>query len=42
VISCQARKASAWYGDGAPKNTPAEIIYKLNMAINAAAAYPKL
>jgi hypothetical protein len=29
-------------GVGAPKNTPAEIIDKLNMAINAAAAYPRL
>jgi tripartite-type tricarboxylate transporter receptor subunit TctC len=42
VISCQAKNASAWYGVGAPKNTPAEIIDKLNMAITAATAYPKL
>ena len=30
--------ASAWYGVGAPKGTPAEIIAKLNQAINAALA----
>jgi tripartite-type tricarboxylate transporter receptor subunit TctC len=28
-------EASAWYGIGAPKNTPAEIINKLNTTINA-------
>ncbi len=32
--------ASAWYGVGAPKGTPAEIIDKLNQAINAALADP--
>lgn len=31
-------EASAWYGVGALKNTPAEIIDKLNAAINAAVA----
>src|ERR1700716_136052 len=30
-------EASQWYGIGAPKNTPAEIIDKLNKEINAAA-----
>jgi tripartite-type tricarboxylate transporter receptor subunit TctC len=30
--------ASDWYGLGAPKNTPAEIIEKLNMEINAGLA----
>jgi tripartite-type tricarboxylate transporter receptor subunit TctC len=35
-------EASAWYGVGAPKNTPAEIIDKLNVAINSAIADPKL
>jgi tripartite-type tricarboxylate transporter receptor subunit TctC len=30
--------ASAWYGVGAPKGTPAEIVDKLNQAINAALA----
>jgi tripartite-type tricarboxylate transporter receptor subunit TctC len=34
--------ASAWYGVGAPKGTPAEIIDKLNQAINAALADPAL
>jgi tripartite-type tricarboxylate transporter receptor subunit TctC len=34
--------ASAWYGVGAPENTPAEIIDKLNTAINAAISDPKL
>ena len=29
-------EASAWYGVGAPRNTPAEIIDKLNKEINAA------
>ena len=35
-------EASAWYGVGAPKNTPAEIIDKLNREINAALADPKI
>jgi tripartite-type tricarboxylate transporter receptor subunit TctC len=34
--------ASNWYGVGAPKNTPAEIVDKLNRGINAALADPKL
>jgi tripartite-type tricarboxylate transporter receptor subunit TctC len=34
--------ASAWYGVGAPKGTPAEIINKLNQAINAALADPAM
>jgi len=29
-------EASAWYGIGAPRNTPAEIVDKLNKEINAA------
>jgi tripartite-type tricarboxylate transporter receptor subunit TctC len=28
-------EASAWYGIGAPKGTPPEIVDKLNRAINA-------
>jgi tripartite-type tricarboxylate transporter receptor subunit TctC len=32
--------ASGWYGIGAPKNTPAEIIDRLNKEINAALADP--
>jgi tripartite-type tricarboxylate transporter receptor subunit TctC len=35
-------EASAWYGIGAPKNTPAEIIEKLNNEINSALADPKV
>jgi tripartite-type tricarboxylate transporter receptor subunit TctC len=35
-------EASTWYGIGAPKNTPAETIEKLNKEINAAFADPKL
>ena len=35
-------EASAWFGVGAPKNTPAEIIDKLNKEINAALADPKM
>jgi tripartite-type tricarboxylate transporter receptor subunit TctC len=34
-------EASNWYGIGAPKGTPAEIISKLNKEINAALADPK-
>jgi tripartite-type tricarboxylate transporter receptor subunit TctC len=35
-------EASGWYGVGAPKNTPAEIVDKLNKEINAALADPKM
>ena len=35
-------EASRWVGIGAPKNTPAEIIDKLNKEINAALADPKM
>jgi tripartite-type tricarboxylate transporter receptor subunit TctC len=34
-------ESSAWYGLGAPKNTPAEIIDKLNKEVNAILADPK-
>jgi tripartite-type tricarboxylate transporter receptor subunit TctC len=34
-------EASVWLGIGAPKNTPAEIIEKLNREVNAALADPK-
>ena len=33
-------EASQWYGVGAPKDTPAEVIDKLNTEINAVAADP--
>jgi tripartite-type tricarboxylate transporter receptor subunit TctC len=35
-------EASAWYGMGAPRGTPTEIIDKLNSAINASLADPTL
>ena len=35
-------EASTWFGVGAPKNTPAEIIDKLNKEINAGLADPKI
>ena len=35
-------EASAWLGIGAPRNTPAEIIDKLNKEINAGLADPKI
>ena len=35
-------EASGWSGIGAPKNTPAEIIDKLNKEINAGLADPKI
>jgi tripartite-type tricarboxylate transporter receptor subunit TctC len=34
-------EASAWYGIGAPKGTPAEIVDKLNKEVNAVLADPK-
>jgi tripartite-type tricarboxylate transporter receptor subunit TctC len=35
-------EATTWNGIGAPKNTPAEIVDKLNKEINAALADPKM
>ena len=35
-------EASAWYGIGAPKNTPTQLIDKLNMEINAGLADSKI
>jgi tripartite-type tricarboxylate transporter receptor subunit TctC len=35
-------EASTWYGIGVPKNTPAEIVDKLNEGVNAGLADPKL
>jgi tripartite-type tricarboxylate transporter receptor subunit TctC len=36
-----AFEASGWNGIGAPKNTPADIIERLNKEVNAALADPK-
>ena len=35
-------EASGWFGIGAPKDTPAEIVNKLNREINAGLADPKI
>jgi tripartite-type tricarboxylate transporter receptor subunit TctC len=35
-------EASGWYGIGAPKDTPAEIVDRLNREINAALADPRM
>lgn len=35
-------EASAWYGIGAPKDTPKEVIVTLNAAINASLTDPKM
>jgi len=35
-------EASAWQGVGAPSNTPAEIVDRLNQEVNAALADPKI
>src|SRR6516162_3802507 len=35
-------EATSWYGVGAPKKTPTEIVDKLNSEINAALADPKI
>ena len=35
-------EASQWYGVGVPKNTPVDIVEKLNKEINAGLANPKL
>jgi tripartite-type tricarboxylate transporter receptor subunit TctC len=35
-------EASNWYGIGAPRNTPVEVIDKLNEEINAGLADPKI
>jgi tripartite-type tricarboxylate transporter receptor subunit TctC len=35
-------EASGWYGIGAPKNTPAEIVNRLNSEVNAALADPTM
>ena len=42
VESVPGYEVSAWYGVGAPKGTPNELIEKLNNEINASLADPKL
>ena len=36
------RVSRQWFGIGAPKNTPADIVDKLNREINAGLADPKI
>src|SRR5258705_3892859 len=38
----QGYEASQWYGFAAPKNTPADIIDRLNKEINAGLADPRM
>jgi tripartite-type tricarboxylate transporter receptor subunit TctC len=38
----RSHKKVGWYGVGAPKSTPAEIIDKLNKEINSALADPNV
>ena len=40
--SSRAMRLTTWFGVGAPKNVPAEIIDKLNKVINAALAEPRM
>ena len=35
-------EVSSWYGIGAPRNTPADVVDTLNEAVNAGLADPKL
>jgi tripartite-type tricarboxylate transporter receptor subunit TctC len=35
-------EASGWYGFAAPKNTPSEVVGKLNAEINTALVDPKM
>ena len=35
-------ESSSWYGVGVPRNTPAEVVDRLNKEINAGLADPKL
>ena len=35
-------EVSSWYGIGVPRNTPADIVEKLNREVNAGLADPKL
>jgi tripartite-type tricarboxylate transporter receptor subunit TctC len=42
VSSCPASRRLPGFGVGAPRNTPVEIVNKLNREINAGLADPKL
>jgi tripartite-type tricarboxylate transporter receptor subunit TctC len=42
TVEVPGYEASAWFGVGAPKSTPSQIIDKLNEAINAGLADPKI
>ena len=42
MSSCRATRGGIWYGLGAPKATPAEIIEKINKEINAGLADHKI
>ena len=42
MSSCRATRGGIWYGVGAPKATPAEIVNKLNKEVNAALDDPKM
>ena len=35
-------EASIWFGIGAPRNTPAEVVARLNKEINTGLANPKI
>ena len=39
---CAGLRATYWAGVGAPRNTPVEIIQRLNQEVNAGLADPKL
>ena len=41
-ISCRVTRRANWYGIGAPRNTPVEVIEKLNKETNAGLADPKI
>ncbi|MGH7485109.1 MAG: tripartite tricarboxylate transporter substrate-binding protein [bacterium] len=35
-------EVNSWFGSGAPRNTPVELLDRLNMEINAGLADPKI
>jgi tripartite-type tricarboxylate transporter receptor subunit TctC len=42
VLAVPGYEANTWFGIGAPRNTPADIVAKLNRDINAVLADPKI